>query len=84
MARADRVTGPYVTMAQARGLLPENTLTGFARALEIGVTTLELDCGLTKDGVVVIAHDRALNPDFTRDSGGRSSNWGSRGRPWTR
>jgi glycerophosphoryl diester phosphodiesterase len=55
----------------ARGLLPENTLPAFARALEIGVTTLELDCGLTKDGVVVIAHDRALNPDFTRDAGGR-------------
>jgi len=55
----------------ARGLLPENTLPAFTRALEIGVTTLELDCGLTKDGVVVIAHDRALNPDFTRDAHGR-------------
>jgi glycerophosphoryl diester phosphodiesterase len=55
----------------ARGLAPENTLPAFARALEIGVTTLELDCGLTKDGVVVIAHDRALNPDFTRDAHGR-------------
>jgi glycerophosphoryl diester phosphodiesterase len=55
----------------ARGLLPENTLPAFARALEIGVTTLELDCGLTKDGVAVIAHDRALNPDLTRDASGR-------------
>ena len=55
----------------ARGLLPENTLAAFERALEIGVTTLELDCGVTKDGVVVIAHDRTLNPDFTRDAAGR-------------
>jgi len=54
----------------ARGLLPENTLAAFERALEIGVTTLELDCGVTKDGVVVIAHDRTLNPDFTRDATG--------------
>ena len=35
----------------ARGLLPENTLPAFARALAIGVTTLELDCAITRDGV---------------------------------
>lgn len=55
----------------ARALRPENTLAGFAHALEIGVTTLELDCGVTKDGVVVVSHDRALNPDHTRDDKGR-------------
>jgi glycerophosphoryl diester phosphodiesterase len=54
----------------ARALRPENTLAGFAHALEIGVTTLELDCGVTKDGVVVVSHDRALNPDHTRDEHG--------------
>ena len=55
----------------ARGLAPENTLAGFARALAIGVTTLELDCGVTKDGVVVVSHDRLLSPDHTRDAAGR-------------
>ncbi len=55
----------------ARGLAPENTLAGFARALAVGVTTLELDCGVTKDGVVVVSHDRLLNPDHTRDAGGK-------------
>lgn len=55
----------------ARGLRPENTLAGFTHALAIGVTTLELDCGVTKDGVVVVSHDRVLNPDHTRDAGGR-------------
>lgn len=55
----------------ARGLAPENTLAGFARALEVGVTTLELDCGVTRDGVVVVSHDRLLNPDHTRDAEGR-------------
>jgi len=54
----------------ARGLAPENTLPGFARALSIGVTTLELDVGVTKDGVVVVAHDRRLNPEITRDAQG--------------
>jgi glycerophosphoryl diester phosphodiesterase len=35
----------------ARGLAPENTLPAFERALEAGVTTLELDIGVTADGV---------------------------------
>jgi glycerophosphoryl diester phosphodiesterase len=54
----------------ARGLAPENTLPGFARALDIGVTTLELDCGITRDGIVVVSHDARLNPDITRDPDG--------------
>ena len=52
----------------ARGLAPENTLPAFERALAIGVSTLELDVGLTADGVVVIAHDPYLNPLITRDA----------------
>jgi glycerophosphoryl diester phosphodiesterase len=55
----------------ARGLLPENTLPSFERALELGVTTLELDIAVTRDGVLVIHHDQTLNPDITRDASGR-------------
>jgi glycerophosphoryl diester phosphodiesterase len=55
----------------ARGLAPENTLEAFATALEIGVTTLELDLGMTKDGVLVISHDSFLNPDHTRGPDGK-------------
>src|SRR5688572_24541824 len=55
----------------ARGLAPENTLPAFERALDIGVTTLELDIGVTADGVVVIHHDPYLNPAITRDAGGQ-------------
>ena len=55
----------------ARGLAPENTLPAFARALSIGVTTLELDCAITKDGVVVVSHDSTLSPDITRGPGGK-------------
>ena len=51
----------------ARGLAPENTLEGFSTALSIGVTTLELDLAMTRDGVLVIHHDVWLNPDTTRD-----------------
>jgi glycerophosphoryl diester phosphodiesterase len=55
----------------ARGLAPENTLVAFARALSLGVTTLELDLAVTKDGVVVVSHDPLLNPDLTRDANGQ-------------
>jgi glycerophosphoryl diester phosphodiesterase len=55
----------------ARGLAPENTLPAFARALAVGVTTLELDVGLTEDDVVVVCHDRRLNPDIARGPDGR-------------
>ena len=55
----------------ARGLMPENTLPGFAAALAIGVTTLELDVGVTRDGVVVVRHDRRLNPAIARGPDGR-------------
>ena len=51
----------------ARGLAPENTLPAFATAMSIGVTAVELDTAITKDGVVVISHNQALNPDITRD-----------------
>lgn len=54
-----------------RGNAPENTLAAFDRALAIGVDTLELDVGLTADGVVVVLHDLALNPAITRDASGR-------------
>ena len=54
-----------------RGLLPENTLPAFEHALSLGVDTLELDIGVTADGVVVITHDPHLNPLITRDANGQ-------------
>ena len=47
----------------ARGLKPENTLPAFETALDLGVTTLELDLHLTADGVVVIRHDPEIGKD---------------------
>jgi glycerophosphoryl diester phosphodiesterase len=54
----------------ARGHLPENTLPGFRRALQLGAATLELDVGVTRDGEVVVHHDRRLNPDLARGPDG--------------
>lgn len=44
------------------GLRPENSLVAFAHALELGVSTLELDVQITQDRRPVLSHDRVL-PD---------------------
>jgi glycerophosphoryl diester phosphodiesterase len=54
----------------ARGLWPENTLAGFEHTVALGVSGIELDCGVTRDGVVVVTHDPELSPDLTRDAQG--------------
>jgi glycerophosphoryl diester phosphodiesterase len=54
-----------------RALRPENTLQSFANALSMGVDTLELDMGVTKDGVIVVSHERGLNPDLARAPDGK-------------
>jgi glycerophosphoryl diester phosphodiesterase len=54
----------------ARGLRPENTLAAFSFALATGVTTLETDLAVTKDGALVLSHDPHLNPDLVRGPDG--------------
>lgn len=54
----------------ARGLAPENTLPAFAKALSLGVTTLELDINLTADNTVLVGHDPVLLPTVTRKPDG--------------
>ena len=53
-----------------RALRPENTLASFSNALSMGVDTLELDIGVTRDGALVVSHERGLNPDLARDAEG--------------
>lgn len=40
-----------------RGLLPENSLPAFEKAIDLGVNTLELDIAITKDNKVVVSHE---------------------------
>ncbi|HEV7752057.1 MAG TPA: glycerophosphodiester phosphodiesterase family protein [Baekduia sp.] len=51
-----------------RGLRPENTLASFGNALKLGVTTLELDTGVTRDGIVVVSHERRISSLECRDT----------------
>ena len=54
-----------------RGLYPENTMAGFRAALELQVTTIELDLQITRDGVLVAHHDSSLNSTLCVHDDGR-------------
>ncbi|MEM1124489.1 MAG: glycerophosphodiester phosphodiesterase family protein [Bacteroidota bacterium] len=41
----------------ARGLLPENTVPAFLKALELNMRTLEMDAAISQDGQVIISHE---------------------------
>ena len=47
-----------------RGLMPENTVPAMCRALDLGVTTLEMDIAISQDKQVLLSHDPFMNADF--------------------
>lgn len=53
-----------------RGLLPENTLPAFQKAIELGVNTLELDLAISKDRQVVVSHEPFISRYYCLDSYG--------------
>lgn len=53
----------------AAGYEPENTVSSFARAIEMGVDMIELDVHLSRDGELVVIHDDTV--DRTTDGTGR-------------
>ena len=56
----------------ARGLKPENTIQGFLLALDLGVTTVELDVAITKDNQVVVSHEPWMSSTICLDPEGNS------------
>lgn len=55
----------------ARGLMPEQTMPAYVETLRLGADYVDMDIGITKDGVIVITHDLGLNPNLTRDENGK-------------
>lgn len=49
----------------SRGLMPENTIPAFKKAIDLGVQTLELDVVISKDHQVVVSHEPYFNPDIS-------------------
>jgi len=48
-----------------RGLMPENTIPAFKKAIDLHVTTLEMDAVITKDKQVIISHEPFFNHEIT-------------------
>ncbi len=56
----------------ARGLLPENTIAGFLRAMDLGVSTLEMDVVIAGDSTVVVSHEPWMSATICTDLTGRA------------
>ena len=56
----------------ARGLLPENTIPAFQLALDLGVTTLEMDVAINAEGHVVLSHEPWMSAKICSHPDGRN------------
>ena len=48
-----------------RGLMPENTIPAMLKALDLGITTLEMDVVITKDKKVILSHEQWFGKEIT-------------------
>jgi len=55
-----------------RGLMPENTIPAMLHAIDLDVTTLEMDTHISRDGQVVVSHDPYFNENITTTPEGKS------------
>ena len=51
-----------------RGLLPENSIPAFIKAVELGCQTLELDVAVSAEDEIIVSHEPYFNPDICYDS----------------
>ncbi len=57
-----------------RGLMPENTIPAMLKAIDLGVTTLEMDIVFTKDNVAILSHEPFFNHEISTKPDGQSIN----------
>jgi glycerophosphoryl diester phosphodiesterase len=55
-----------------RGLMPENTIAAMLKAIELNVTTLEMDLQISADKKVVVSHDPTFNENITTTPDGKT------------
>jgi glycerophosphoryl diester phosphodiesterase len=55
----------------ARGIMPENTIPGMLRALDLGVTTLTMNAVISKDKKVVLSQEPYFNHEFSLKPDGK-------------
>ena len=71
-ASPDALNGTYVYSGfdkqghrGCRGLMPENTIPAMLKAIDLGVTTLEMDVVITKDKKVILSHEQWFGQEIT-------------------
>jgi glycerophosphoryl diester phosphodiesterase len=71
--KQDGVTVPFDLQGHrgCRGLLPENTIPAMLRAIDLGVTTLEMDVVITKDSVCVLSHEPFFHHEISTKPDGK-------------
>jgi len=56
----------------ARGIMPENTIAGMIKALQLGVTTLQMEIVISKDKQAVVSQEPYFNHEFSLTPDGKS------------
>jgi glycerophosphoryl diester phosphodiesterase len=54
-----------------RGLMPENTIAAMYKAIDLGVTTLEMDASISKDDLVFLSHEPFFNHEISLQPNGK-------------
>jgi len=55
-----------------RGLYPENTIQAMIKAIDLGVSTLELDVVITKDKQVILSHEPFMSAEISTNPEGKT------------
>lgn len=55
----------------ARGLMPENTVAGILRSLDLGVTTVGMNVVISKDNQVLLSHEPYFNNEISLTPAGK-------------
>lgn len=56
----------------ARGVMPENTIGGILRSLDLGVTTIGMNVVISKDNQVVLSHEPYFNNEISLTPAGKA------------
>jgi glycerophosphoryl diester phosphodiesterase len=71
LTMAQQATFDWQGHRGARGLMPENSIPAFKKALDLGMTTLELDVVISQDKKVVVSHEPFFSADICLDAKGK-------------
>lgn len=71
MAQAQERSIDWQGHRGCRGLYPENTIQAMLKAIDLGVSTLELDVVITKDKQVILSHEHFMSAEISTNPEGK-------------